>query len=59
MVVTFDLWFSQMVDVEETKQQLKTGLQQVDGGGLVIDKNSIQIIGEVKGHNPDPDGGRK
>ncbi|XP_030010157.1 enteropeptidase [Sphaeramia orbicularis] len=44
VVVTFDLWLSQMVDVEETKQQLKTGLQQVDGGGLVIDSNSIQII---------------
>ncbi|XP_070773322.1 enteropeptidase [Enoplosus armatus] len=42
VVVTFDLWFDQLIDVKEAEQQLGAGLQ-AGATGLVIDRNSIQI----------------
>ncbi|MED6278221.1 hypothetical protein CHARACLAT_021446 [Characodon lateralis] len=46
VVVTFDLWFTQLIDMKEVEQQLKAGLQITGGGALVIDINSIQITGK-------------
>ncbi|XP_035846915.1 enteropeptidase [Sander lucioperca] len=43
VVVTFDLWFSQLIDVQEVERQLWAGLQEAGNTGLVIDKNSIHI----------------
>ncbi|XP_034406266.1 enteropeptidase [Cyclopterus lumpus] len=43
VVVNFDLWFNQLIDVKEAEQQLGAGLQEAAAGGLVIDRNSIQI----------------
>uniref|UniRef100_A0A3Q3IQH3 Transmembrane serine protease 15 n=1 Tax=Monopterus albus TaxID=43700 RepID=A0A3Q3IQH3_MONAL len=43
VVVTFDLWFNQLISVAAVEQWLRAGLQEVEGGGLVIDKNSVQI----------------
>ncbi|KAK2859692.1 hypothetical protein Q5P01_004312 [Channa striata] len=43
VVVNFDLWFDQLINVEEAEQQLAVGLQEVNGGGLVIDRDSIQV----------------
>lgn len=48
VLVTFDLWFSQLTDVKEVELQLKAGLQ--DSMGLVVDQDSIRITGEVRGH---------
>lgn len=44
--MTFDLWFNQLIDAMEVEQQLGAGLQEVQGGVLVIDKDSIQVTGE-------------
>uniref|UniRef100_A0A3B5A6W0 Transmembrane serine protease 15 n=1 Tax=Stegastes partitus TaxID=144197 RepID=A0A3B5A6W0_9TELE len=46
VVVTFDLWFDQLVEAQEAEQQLEAGLQDAEGGGLVIDRNSIHITGD-------------
>lgn len=46
IVATFDLEFSQLINLNDVKQQLGVGLQQVEGGALVIDADSIQITGE-------------
>lgn len=46
VVVTFDLQFSQLINVEEAEQQLEVGLQEVEATGFVIDKKSIQITGD-------------
>jgi len=46
VVVNFDLWFNQRIDVNEAEQQLGAGLQEAAAGGLVIDRNSIQIKGD-------------
>ncbi|XP_076607124.1 enteropeptidase [Chaetodon auriga] len=43
VVVNFDLWFNQLMNVKEAQQQLKAGLQKVVATGLEIDTNSIQI----------------
>uniref|UniRef100_A0A3B4YFH9 Transmembrane serine protease 15 n=1 Tax=Seriola lalandi dorsalis TaxID=1841481 RepID=A0A3B4YFH9_SERLL len=43
VAVTFDLWFYQLIDVKEAELLLGAGLQEVDSGGLVIDRSSIQI----------------
>ncbi|KAK9537077.1 hypothetical protein VZT92_006813 [Zoarces viviparus] len=43
VVVNFDVWFNQLIDVKETEQQLGAGLQGGGAKGLVIDRNSIQI----------------
>nr|XP_046266540.1 enteropeptidase [Scatophagus argus] len=43
VVVTFDLWFSQLSSVKEVEQQLVEGLQEVGDTGLVVDVKSIQI----------------
>ncbi|KAK2886672.1 enteropeptidase [Channa argus] len=43
VVVNFNLWFDQLINVEEAEQQLAVGLQEVEGGGLVIDPDSIQV----------------
>ncbi|XP_070712120.1 enteropeptidase [Pempheris klunzingeri] len=43
MVVTFDIWFSQLIDTQEVEKQLGAGLQEAGTTGLVIDRNSIQI----------------
>ncbi|XP_059206892.1 enteropeptidase [Centropristis striata] len=43
VLVTFDLWFNQLVDAQEAEQQLGAGLQEAEGVGLVIDRNSIQV----------------
>lgn len=45
-MATFDLEFSQLINLNDVKQQLGVGLQQVEGGALVIDADSIQITGE-------------
>ncbi|XP_034034105.1 enteropeptidase-like [Thalassophryne amazonica] len=61
VVVTFDLWFYLLVTVKQVKQELEAGLQQIDTGGLIIDRSSIQITGhfthnmkfsESGGHRP-------
>ncbi|XP_028278335.1 enteropeptidase [Parambassis ranga] len=44
VAVTFDLWFNQLISVKEAEQQLWAGLQEANGRGLLIDKNSIQIM---------------
>ncbi|XP_057677552.1 enteropeptidase [Corythoichthys intestinalis] len=41
VLVTFDLWFTQMVDSQEAEQEMKAGLEE--SGGLVIDRDSIHI----------------
>uniref|UniRef100_A0A4W6E6S6 Transmembrane serine protease 15 n=1 Tax=Lates calcarifer TaxID=8187 RepID=A0A4W6E6S6_LATCA len=46
VAVTFDLWFNQLIEAKEAEQQLGAGLQEAEGGGLVIDRNSIRITGE-------------
>uniref|UniRef100_A0A3Q3G4R2 Transmembrane serine protease 15 n=1 Tax=Labrus bergylta TaxID=56723 RepID=A0A3Q3G4R2_9LABR len=46
VVVTFDLWFSQLVNAKEAEQQLGAGLQELGATGLLIDRNSIKITGE-------------
>ncbi|XP_068565414.1 enteropeptidase [Cebidichthys violaceus] len=43
VVVNFDAWFNQLIDVKETEQQLGAGLQEGGAKGLVIDRNSIKI----------------
>ncbi|XP_008303174.1 enteropeptidase, partial [Stegastes partitus] len=48
VVVTFDLWFDQLVEAQEAEQQLEAGLQDAEGGGLVIDRNSIHITAPLK-----------
>ncbi|XP_056296071.1 enteropeptidase [Pseudoliparis swirei] len=48
VVVNFDLWFNQRIDVNEAEQQLGAGLQEAAAGGLVIDRNSIQIKDQEK-----------
>lgn len=45
VAVTFDLWFDQLIGVKEVEQQLGAGLQEAEGRGLVIDRNSIWITG--------------
>ena len=45
--VTFDLWFTQPIDVKEAEQQLWIGLQEAEGRGLVIDRNGTQITGDT------------
>lgn len=47
VVVTFDLWFNQLINVKEAEQQLGAGLQETGATGLVIDRNSIQITGDA------------
>lgn len=47
VAVTFDLWFTQLIDVKEAQQQLWAGLQEAEGRGLVIKRNSIQITGDT------------
>ncbi|XP_077597229.1 enteropeptidase [Stigmatopora nigra] len=42
VLVTFDLWFTQLVDNQEVERELKAGLEQ--GGGLVVDRDSIHIM---------------
>ncbi|TKS83453.1 Enteropeptidase [Collichthys lucidus] len=48
VVVNFDIWFDQPLDVKEAEQQLGAGLQEVGPTGLVIDRNSIQMTDEQK-----------
>ncbi|XP_028450431.1 enteropeptidase [Perca flavescens] len=43
VVVTFDIWFSQLIEVQEVEHQLWAGLQVAGNTGLVIDRNSIHI----------------
>ncbi|XP_068436981.1 enteropeptidase [Clinocottus analis] len=43
VLVNFDLWFNRLIDVKEAERQLGAGLQGAGAGGLVIDRNSIQI----------------
>ncbi|KAM6907738.1 enteropeptidase [Xenentodon cancila] len=43
VVVTFDLWFNQLIGLKEAEQLLGEGLQQADDRGLVIDTDSIKI----------------
>lgn len=47
VVVTFDLWFNQLIDEKEAEQQLEAGLHEAEATGLVIDTNSIQITGDT------------
>ncbi|KAM9348480.1 enteropeptidase [Symphorus nematophorus] len=47
VVVTFDLWFNQLIRPKEAEQQLGAGLQEARDTRLVVDRNSIQITGEV------------
>ncbi|KAM9332726.1 enteropeptidase [Pholidichthys leucotaenia] len=54
VVVTFDLWFSQVVDVKEAAQQLGAGLQEVDSRGLIIDRNSLVITEKPHQTTPGP-----
>lgn len=46
MVVTFDLFFSQLTDVKQAEKQLEAGLLEAGTTGLVIDTNSIQVTGD-------------
>ncbi|KAM9728247.1 enteropeptidase [Menidia menidia] len=62
VVVTFDLWFDRPVDGKEAELQMGAGLQQMGGGPLVIDPNSIEITERpqpttpaVTNHSPTPD----
>ncbi|KAG8008353.1 Macrophage colony-stimulating factor 1 receptor 2, partial [Nibea albiflora] len=48
VVVNFDVWFDQPVDVKEAEQQLGVGLQEAGPSELVIDRNSIQMTDEQK-----------
>uniref|UniRef100_UPI0037E86DE2 enteropeptidase n=1 Tax=Semicossyphus pulcher TaxID=241346 RepID=UPI0037E86DE2 len=48
VVVSFDLWFKQLVDVEEVEQQLRKGLQESGATGLVTDRNSIKITEKLE-----------
>ncbi|GLD65571.1 enteropeptidase isoform X1, partial [Lates japonicus] len=48
IAVTFDLWFNQLIKAKEAEQQLGAGLQEAEGGGLVIDRNSIRITDQEK-----------
>ncbi|KAM9846481.1 enteropeptidase [Aulostomus maculatus] len=41
VLVIFDLWFNQLVDVKEAEQQLRSWFQ--DNRGLVVDKETIRI----------------
>ncbi|XP_039633777.1 enteropeptidase [Perca fluviatilis] len=43
VVVIFDIWFSQLIEVQEAEHQLWAGLQEAGNTGLVIDRNSIHI----------------
>ncbi|XP_037544103.1 enteropeptidase [Nematolebias whitei] len=43
VVVTFELWFNQQIETKEVEQQLGAGLDQIVGGTIVIEPNSIQI----------------
>ncbi|XP_035809077.1 enteropeptidase-like isoform X2 [Amphiprion ocellaris] len=52
VVVTFDLWFDQLIKPKEVEQQLEAGLQEADGGGLVIDRNSIHITENTEETTP-------
>ncbi|CAK6981349.1 LOW QUALITY PROTEIN: enteropeptidase [Scomber scombrus] len=45
VVVIFDLHFNQLIQRKEAELQLRAGLQ--DSGGLMIDRNSIQVTGDV------------
>ncbi|KAF1378036.1 hypothetical protein PFLUV_G00185420 [Perca fluviatilis] len=45
VVVIFDIWFSQLIEVQEAEHQLWAGLQEAGNTGLVIDRNSIHITG--------------
>ncbi|XP_047463409.1 enteropeptidase [Mugil cephalus] len=47
VLVTLDLWFDQLIDVKEAEQQLRAGLQEAEGRGLVIDLNRIWITDET------------
>ncbi|XP_041863730.1 enteropeptidase [Melanotaenia boesemani] len=46
VVVTFDLWFNQLIDMKEAEQQLGAGLQKAESRGLVINPSSIHISRE-------------
>lgn len=52
VAVTFDLWFDQLIEAKEAEQQLEAGLQEADGGGLVIDRNSIHITENTEETTP-------
>uniref|UniRef100_A0A4W6E4L3 Transmembrane serine protease 15 n=1 Tax=Lates calcarifer TaxID=8187 RepID=A0A4W6E4L3_LATCA len=54
VAVTFDLWFNQLIEAKEAEQQLGAGLQEAEGGGLVIDRNSIRITEKPDGTTPSP-----
>ncbi|KAI3374082.1 hypothetical protein L3Q82_022648 [Scortum barcoo] len=54
VVVTFDLWYNQLINVKEAEQQLGAGLQEVGPTGLVIDRNSIQITERQDETTPSP-----
>ncbi|KAF0022908.1 hypothetical protein F2P81_024889 [Scophthalmus maximus] len=43
VAVTFDLWFYQLIGVKDAELQLRAGLKEAEGRGLLIDSNSIQI----------------
>uniref|UniRef100_A0A3Q1IFD7 Transmembrane serine protease 15 n=1 Tax=Anabas testudineus TaxID=64144 RepID=A0A3Q1IFD7_ANATE len=43
VAVTFDLWFNHLIAAVEVEQQLAAGLEEVQGGGWVIDISSIQV----------------
>lgn len=49
VAVTFDLWFYQLIGVKDAELQLRAGLKEAEGRGLLIDSNSIQITGN-RGH---------
>uniref|UniRef100_A0A3P9JRW9 Transmembrane serine protease 15 n=2 Tax=Oryzias latipes TaxID=8090 RepID=A0A3P9JRW9_ORYLA len=54
IAVTFDLEFNQQIDLNAVKQQLGEGLQQIEGGVLVIDVDSIQITEKPSSTTPEP-----
>uniref|UniRef100_A0A3Q0SR17 Transmembrane serine protease 15 n=1 Tax=Amphilophus citrinellus TaxID=61819 RepID=A0A3Q0SR17_AMPCI len=43
VALTFTLWFNELIDEKEAEHQLGAGLQDIKGGTLVIDTNSISI----------------
>ena len=47
VVVNFNLWFNQPVDVKEAEEQLVSGLRNPGNGPLVVDINSILIAGRL------------
>lgn len=51
VMVTFELWFNQLIGVKKVEQQLQKALQ--DSRGLVVDRNSIQITGKDTGQRSD------